>query len=87
MQRGEIRRWTLRMMAALAVVSFSETARATSFVPYQERCVADAKGRYYVVVKRRDKGAVTLTIAERRRGSPPVRSAMAVAVAEPLERP
>jgi hypothetical protein len=77
MLHGEIRRWTLRMMAALAVVSFSQTACATSFVPYQERCVADAKGRYYVVVKRRDKGAVTLTIAERRRGSPPVRSATA----------
>src|SRR5262249_54568046 len=59
-------------------------ARATSFRPYPEQCIADANGRYYVVVKRKDKGKqyfpygpVTLTIAQRRKGSPPVRSASA----------
>jgi HEAT repeat protein len=59
-------------------------ARGTSFFPYPEQCIADPNGRYYVVVKRKDKGEqsfpygpVTLTVAERRQGSPPVRSASA----------
>jgi hypothetical protein len=58
-----------------------EIARATSFSPYPEQCIAASNGRFYVVVKRKDKGKqtcsygpVSLTIAERREGSPPVRS-------------
>ena len=66
-------------VAAVAVLLFSQPASATSFAPYQEQCIPDPTGQYYVVTKRKDDGkqtfpygAVSLTIAERRMGSPPV---------------
>jgi hypothetical protein len=67
---------------AVAVLSLGELAQAATFGPYCEERYTDAGGRYYVVVSRREKhkeahqfGPVTLTIAERRPGSPPVRYA------------
>lgn len=70
--------------AMVVFLFFVEPAQATSFAPYAEQCIADSNGQYYVVVKRKDDGKqtfpygpVSLTIAERRAGSAPVRSAMA----------
>jgi hypothetical protein len=66
------------------VLLLGERAQATSFRPYREERVTDSNGRYYVVVRRREGikqedggGPVTLTIAQRREGSPPVRGASA----------
>jgi hypothetical protein len=83
---GSLERTTTLRKAALSfmmlIVVLSETALATSFSPYPEQCIADPSGRYYVVVKRKNKGdeidgPVTLTIAEQRNGSPPVKSGSA----------
>src|ERR1051326_3218832 len=63
------------LLSSLLVAGFlaGGVAQATSWYEYAERCVTDAEGRYYVVVKRKDDskpyGPVTLTIAERRAGS------------------
>jgi hypothetical protein len=79
-----MRMLTPSVVIALCLLFSGGMARATSFVPYPEQCIADSSGRYYVVVKRKDNGAqpvpygpVTLTIAERREGAPPVWSASA----------
>jgi hypothetical protein len=67
-----------------AILLLGERAQATSFNPYREARVTDSNGRYYVVVRRREGskqsfpyGPVTLTIAERRAGSPPIIGASA----------
>jgi hypothetical protein len=72
-----------RLVPVVGIVTILLTgpASATSFFPYRECCVADLNGRYYVVVKvkdpAKDERAVTLTIAERRPGTPAVQSAEA----------
>ena len=74
----------LLQFAMIGLLICNGMARATSFFPYAERCVTDSNGRYYVVVKRKDKageksdyGPVTITIAERAKGSAAVQPAMA----------
>ena len=74
----------LSLGAVAVLLTFGAPAGATSFARYQEQCVTDPTGRYYVVVKRKDDGQasfpygpVSLTIAEQRPGSAPVRPARA----------
>jgi hypothetical protein len=64
---------------ATLTLLYGAPAQATSFAPYLEQRVVDARGHYYVVVRRQDEtrpfypyGPVTLTIAERRAGTPAV---------------
>jgi hypothetical protein len=68
-------RRTVLAFAAAAILSGAPVF-ATSFLPYQNRRITDANGRFYVVVQRksgtRDIPPVTLTIAEQRPGSPAV---------------
>lgn len=69
-----------QLTACLVVYFWCTAAQATSFLPYAESTITDSNGRYYVVVKRKDKDSddpVTLTIAEQRAGTPPVQNAVA----------
>jgi hypothetical protein len=69
-------------LAVVVLGVYEAGARADSYSPYPESRIADAMGRYYVVINRKGGpryedavGPVRLTIAERRTGSPPVVSA------------
>jgi hypothetical protein len=72
---------TIKLSFVAVSLALVGPVHATSFIPYSEQIVADSNGHYYVVVKRKDDsgdyGPISLTLAERKPGSSPVRSATA----------